>query len=409
MGGGGGVGGVRGWHAATVLLLAGCGTSDRSEGTGPSRTDSAGVEIVRNADQPLPRGELVQPARRVFGSETEGPELFGGVADARLHPNGSLWIAEWHTREIRVFDSGSGAHLFTIGGRGDGPGEFRRSSFLGFDAEGNAYLYDEEHRRLSVFSESGEFLRSDLMPSSLGIWPRPLHVTRTGTLLGQIPQALERIPANGSMLRDTVRIWTMSLDGAAPTLVSQTPGPLWYFHDGLQVEVPYTGGTPAAFRDDRVYVTDETGEASYSVYGPAGLERRVEIERAPRRIYGFSATDFVGYLRRGRSPESHVRIYEEHLSEMPIPEAQRAWDRLVVTDEGAAWLLRAGDAAAAMAGVPPDEKVWDVFDAKGVFAGHVRLPANVFLVQVGGQSAVTTVHDELGRVTVAIHDIRWTG
>ena len=288
-------------HVATVLLCAGCGVSDRSEAGGPVRADSAGIEIVRNADEPLPRGELVHPARRVFGSETEGPELFGGLGGVRLHLNGSLWIQEWQTQEIRVFDSGSGAHLFTIGGKGDGPGEFLRSSLLGFDAEGSAYVYDAEHRRLSVFSESGEFERSDLMPSSLGFWPRPLHVTWTGTLLGQIPRTLDRIPANGSMLRDTVRIWTMSLDGTAPTLVSQTPGPLRYFHDGLQVAVPYTGGlpspyadgSPAGFWDDRVYVTDKTGEASYSVYGPAGLERRVEIERAPRRIDGFSATEFV--------------------------------------------------------------------------------------------------------------------
>jgi len=208
----------------------------------------------------------------------------------------------------------------------------------------------------------------------------------------------------------------MPLDGTAPTPVSKTPGPLRYFHDGLQVEVPYTGGlpspyadgSPAGFRDDRVYVTDKTGAASYSVYGPAGLERRVGIERAPRRIDGFSATGFVEYLRRRRYPESRVRIYEEHLPEMPIPEAQRAWDRLVVTDEGGAWLLRAGDAERAMAGVPPDEKVWDVFDAEGVFAGHVRLPADVFLVQVRGQSALTTVYDEMDRMTVAIHDLRWT-
>ena len=405
----------RGFHVAIVLLSAGCGVSDRSEATGPGRADSAGVEIVRNTDEPLPRGELVQPARRVFGSEAEGPELFGVVAGARLHRNGSLWIAERQTQEIRIFDSGSGAHLFTIGGRGDGPGEFRQSSFLGFDAEGTAYVYDYRHRRLSVFSESGELQRSQLMPASLGFGPRPDHVTRTGTLLGQIPRGMERISADGSTAKDTVKTWTIPLDGSAPTLVSETPGALWYFQDRQQVVVPYTGVLPApyaggllwGFWDDRVYVTDDAGEASYSVYGPAGLERRVEIDRAPRQIDGFSATMFVEQLRRIRYPESQVRIYEEHLTDMPIPEAQRPWDALVVTDQGGVWLLRAGDAEEVMAGVPPDNRVWDVFDAEGVFVGHVRLPADVGLAQVSGQSALTIVSDELGRVTVAIHDVRW--
>ena len=400
---------LRGSHVAVVLLSAGCGVSDRSEATGPGRADSAGVEIVRNADEPLLRGELVQPARRVFGSETEGPELFGRVASARLHPNGSLWIAEWQTQEIRVFDSGSGAHLFTIGGRGDGPGEFRRSEFLGFDAEGNSYVYDYEHRRLSVFSESGEFQRSHLMPSSLGISPRPRHVTRTGALLGHITQGMERLPADGSTVRDTVRIWTMPLDGTAPTLVAETLGALWYLHDGMQVGVPYAGGSLQGFRDGRVYITDDAEGASYSVYGPAGLERRVEIDRAPRRIDGFSATMFFEQLRRSRAAESRVRFYEEHLPDMPIPEAQRAWDALVVTDEGGVWLLTAGDAEAAMAGVPPNDRTWDVFDAEGDLVGHIRLPANLLPVQVSGQSVLTIVGDELGRGTVAIHDVRWTG
>lgn len=299
-------------HVAVVLLSAGCGVSDRSKAIGPGRSDSAGVEIVRNTDEPLARGELVQPASRVFGSEEEGPELFGRVGTARLHRNGSLWITDSQAREIRVFDPGSGAHLFTIGGRGDGPGEFRRSAFLGFDGEGSAYAYDFEHRRLSVFSESGEFQRSHLMPSSLGISPRPLHVTPAGTLLGQIPREIRRIPVDGSTVRDTVRIWTMPLDGTAPTLVWEAPSALWYFRDGVQVVVPYTGVLP------------------------------------------------------GRR--------------------------------------RSGDA-----GAPPDDRTWDVFDAEGILVGDIRLLANVVPVQVSGQSVLTIAVDEMGRRTVAIHDVRWTG
>ncbi len=405
-------------HVAVILLSAACGVSDRSEAIGPGRVDSAGVEIVRNMDELWPRGELVQPARRVFGSEEEGPELFGRGVTARLHRNGSLWIADSQAQEIRVFDPGSGAHLFTIGGRGDGPGEFRRSAFLGFDGDGSAYVYDSEHRRLSVFSESGEFLNSKLMPSSLGISPRPLHVTPAGTLLGQIPREIRRIPVDGSTVRDTVRIWTMPLDGTAPTLVWKAPSALWYFRDGVQVVVPYTGVLPAPYvggslwglRDDRVYVTDAAGEASYTVYGPAGLERRVEIDRAPRRIDDFSASKFVERLRGIPLPESRVRFYERHLSDMPIPEAQRRpWDALVVTDEGGAWLLRTGDAEAVMVGAPPNDRTWDVFDAEGILVGDIRLPANVGPVQVSGQSVLTIVGDEMGRSTVAIHDVRWTG
>ncbi|MYG80718.1 MAG: hypothetical protein F4187_02610 [Gemmatimonadetes bacterium] len=399
----------RACHAAIVLLCAGCGVSDRGGTAGPSRTDSTGVEIVRNADEPLRRGELVLPARRVFGSDQAGPELFGDVGTARLHPDGSLWIADSQAQEIRVFDSGSGAHVFTIGGRGDGPGEFRRSDFLGFDGEGSAYVYDHEHRRLSVFSGSGEFERNHLMPSTLGISPLPQHVTSTGTLLGQIPRGpMERTPARGSTVRDTVRTWRMPLDGTAPTLVSKTLGALYYFHDGQSVAVPFAGGSPRGFRDDRVYAIDGVGEASYSVYGPAGLERRVVIDRPPRRIDDRAVTMYLEGMRRSPLPESLLRIYEEHLSDMPIPEARRHWGDLLFTDQGEVWLWRAVDAAeATAAGDPADDQVWDVFDAEGAFIGLVRLPADVWLVQLVGQTALTIVRDDLDRATVAIHDIRW--
>ncbi|MYA11306.1 MAG: hypothetical protein F4087_13550 [Gemmatimonadetes bacterium] len=397
-------------RAAIVLLCAGCGVSDRSDVAGPSRTDSAGVEIVRNADEPLRRGELVQPARRVFGSEEEGPELFGRVGTTRLHANGSLWITDAQAQEIRVFDPGSGAHLFTIGGRGDGPGEFRRSDFLGFDGEGSAYVYDHEHRRLSVYASSGEFLRSHLLPSTLGISPLPQHVTRAGTLFGQISRGpMERMPARGSTVRDTVRTWTMPLDGTAPALVSKTLGALFYFHDGESVAVPFSGGSPRGFRDDRVYAIDGVGEASYSVYGPAGLERRVEIDRPPRRIDDRAVAMFREGMRRSPVPESQRRIYEEHLSDMPIPDARRHWDGMLFTDQGEVWLRRTGDAVEATAGDPADAHVWDVFDAGGIFIGHMRLPANVWLEQVIGQTALTTARDDLDRETVAIHDIRWIG
>lgn len=82
-----------------------CGASDpdRSVAIGSGRTDGPGVQVVSNTVAAPPRGELVKPAKHLFGSEAEGPELFGGVADARLHPNRSLWIAERQTQEIRVF------------------------------------------------------------------------------------------------------------------------------------------------------------------------------------------------------------------------------------------------------------------------------------------------------------------
>ena len=209
----------------------------------------------------------------------------------------------------------------------------------------------------------------------------------------------------------------MPLDREPPNLVWKVPGALWYFQDGMSVVVPYTGNLPPpyagglifGFWDDRIYVTDDAGESSYSVYGPAGLERKVEIDRGVRQANDFSATLFVEYMRQRRFPESSLEIYDDHLGDMPIPNAHRAWDALIVTDEGGTWLLRASTDDAPTASADAEDRIWDVFDAEGVFGGHVRLPPDVGLVHVSGESAVTIVSGELGRVTVGVHDVRWIG
>lgn len=134
------------------------------------------------------------------------------------------------------------------------------------------------------------------------------------------------------------------------------------------------------------------------------------IDRPPRRIDDRAVTMYLEGMRRSPLPESLLRIYEEHLSDMPIPEARRHWGDLLFTDQGEVWLWRARDAAeATAAGDPADDQVWDVFDAEGAFVGLVRLPANIWLVQVVGQTVLTIVRDDLDRATVAIHDLRWIG
>ncbi len=78
-----------------------------------------------------------------------------------------------------------------------------------------------------------------------------------------------------------------------------------------------------------------------------------------------------------------------------------------VTDQGGAWLLRAEAAEGAMADVSTDVQVWDAFDAEGVFLGPIRVPANILLIQLIGQSALTIVYDEMDRASVAIYEVRW--
>jgi hypothetical protein len=181
---------------AIPLLIALAGCEAATPASRVTRSDSAGVEIVVNEDIADPAARwatLVSPAGLELGSEEEGPELFGRIGTVLLHPDGRLWLSDLLAQEVRVFDVATGEHLFTLGGPGDGPEEFRAVRPLGNDEAGDSYVFDEEHRRLTIYSPvcgwptamcsrtrfaSGSSIRTDRRHGS---WPKRRAVPSTTT------------------------------------------------------------------------------------------------------------------------------------------------------------------------------------------------------------------------------------
>lgn len=58
----------------------------------------------------------------ITGSREYSHVRIAGITTTR---DGSMWVLDSGTREVRVYDP-NGAHRFTVGGEGEGPGEFRR-------------------------------------------------------------------------------------------------------------------------------------------------------------------------------------------------------------------------------------------------------------------------------------------
>ena len=114
---------------ALVVMCAVACQEERQGSTGPLSvtTDSAGIEIVENARPPDDSrlGWRIGPEPTVSIGEVEGedPYLLHDVSDAMMLGDGRIVVVNSGTSELRVFN-GSGMHVSTWGGEGEGPGEF---------------------------------------------------------------------------------------------------------------------------------------------------------------------------------------------------------------------------------------------------------------------------------------------
>lgn len=87
-----------------------------------------------------------------------GDTLFIGIDDIEVRDNGNLIISEV-MRGVVTELSPDGSFITRIGRQGNGPGEFRRPLMIEMIGD-SLFLFDNLNSRLTVYGESGEFVKS---------------------------------------------------------------------------------------------------------------------------------------------------------------------------------------------------------------------------------------------------------
>lgn len=124
------------------------------------------VVVPADPDAPAPE------AARAFGSlllghtvlqtigVEDGPDeyVLGDIADARLLPDGTVGVVDRQAAEVRFYDP-AGSHLSSLGGPGEGPGEFSHPSLLLVPSPARLWVMDPPRgiHRFSPGAEGWEF------------------------------------------------------------------------------------------------------------------------------------------------------------------------------------------------------------------------------------------------------------
>jgi len=153
----------------TLLVVAACSSvGDDASASVAARSDSAGIEIVRNSaagvwgaesrwrfEEDLRIGGLSAPVEAQFGAVPPT-----GVA---VGADGTIFVLDGQAREVRAF-SADGSYLRTIGGAGQGPGEFGAAlAALAVGPAGRLLVPDLMNQSIHRFEPDGTYLDSPRM------------------------------------------------------------------------------------------------------------------------------------------------------------------------------------------------------------------------------------------------------
>ncbi len=119
---------------------------------------------------------------------------FNMVTNAAPGPDGRLYVADGYgNAAIHVFND-DGAHLFSWGEPGNGPGQFRLPHGIVVDGQGQVYVADRENSRIQIFTSEGEYVTEwghVLRPDDVFIdRDENLYVAELGFRAGRMPRSM---------------------------------------------------------------------------------------------------------------------------------------------------------------------------------------------------------------------------
>lgn len=343
---------------------------------------------------------------RSIGS-VDGPDALSPVRDLAVGPDGGIYVVQARARTILVFGP-EGSRIDSIGGPGEGPGEFRGIGRIGWTGD---TLWAVGVGKLHLFDRSGDFLEAIRLdgaadPESPRRVVRPGPLNRDGSILGVVLTFGEQSRLTHPVLRvarDGTIEDTLAWSAVGQQVQVDLPGgrwvrmqhplpdaPLWKEMDGGQglvtVERPAASSAgPTTFRVTGLGASGDTLFSRTLPYEPVPLSPEEED----------ALLDELAARHRSRGTPAAVRsALEEGLD---LPAFHPPVSDLVPGRDGTVWLRREERSG--------DGVDWLVLDREGRELSQVRLPADLRVLRARAGRVWGVVADELDVPYVRVYDI----
>ena len=387
--------------AILATALSACG-HDVDPAANVSVVDSAGVEIVASdPSSSEDRCDLGDAPLVTLGSnEGAEPHLFHQIRAAARLSDGSIAVVNGSSGEVRVFDE-TGAHLRSMGGRGEGPGEFRGAWLLWVLPRDSLWVGDYPPWRVNVFSSGGALARV-VRPEHL-----QSHTLIRGGVLdnGTSVNVVQSMGDAGGSLDAPLTYLVMAHDPDGVLLDTLAALP------GLRLDpLPQGGGfVPQLFgasslvaaRGSTVAMTTAR-DSEVRVLDPEFRLRRIvrwtdwgrEVTDAHVQA---AREDFIADLGGPGSP-GWGAVHDAAISDRrPVADLFPSASDLMVGRDGRLWVKRHPP--------PREEASWMAFAANGAFACHLRPDPQLTPLEFGDGYMLAQHVDELGVERVVMYEL----
>lgn len=388
--------------AGAILVLA--AAVSRGDAQRPASTvDSAGVQIVtsdpRSSDTYCTLSD--EPTLRLGVIEGEEPYMFYWVRGANRLSDGSVAVMNNGSGEVRVFGT-DGRHLRSMGGKGEGPGEFRIGRYIWVLPGDTLWVGDYRPWRYHVYAASGKHVRTvDMKPqyfnASVGggvlddgtsVNVRILYEQQEPNFRVPEPWFAEAHAADGTLVEELTRLEAErngTWDGAGVRLsVLFDPRP--------SVHARGTTIAIATAREPEVRLLDEQRRLRRIVrWSDPGRE----VTRG--HVQGFR--DELIESRGGRDSEDWHPVDDTRISDRrPVADVFPTVSHVQVGRDGRLWVYPYRR--------PGAGREWWAFGTGGDFQCRLDQPAGVTIYEFGADYLLGVHTDELGTERVMMYEVR---
>ncbi|MDE0358561.1 MAG: hypothetical protein OXN92_12630 [Gammaproteobacteria bacterium] len=394
---------IRGATGMAIVAIAACGDGMLAGRSSTMVADSAGIQIVTSDPWATEAHCAIgdEPILSIGEREGDAPHIFFQVRAAARLSDGAIAVVDGSSREVRVFAE-TGAHLVSMGGRGEGPGEFRSSWLLWVLPGDTLWAGDYLPWRFNIFSADGRFVRS-MAPEDF-----TLHtlIPPGGVLDGG--SSVNVTQATGGTAGDFANpvnylVIAHDPDGGVLDTLATLPGKRLGSLPGFAgfVEPLFEASSLVAARSSTVAMTTAREPEVRILDGSFRLRRIIrwaDPDRAVTRVHVQAAHE--DYIARHGGPGSpgwsagHDAAISDN---RPVADAFPTASDLMIGRDGHLWLKRYAR--------PGEEPSWVAFRADGDFYCHFRPGPELTPLEFGAAYLLALHRDDVGVERVVMYNL----